>query len=180
MRLSIVAGARFDPDIDERKLSRAQTAELGDRLVHQVDRCRVAGDALERRKRRRELVEDRREPADGQHQGIAVGEEYARSIRPDSGRRFDVGKHVRKRARPEHLRLVHRTESAAVERAADRRLDDQIAALAGRPVERFVVLQDRIGQHDAITCRVRVFWLLFCIRRQGMQERSFRRPDVFA
>ena len=38
--------------------------------MHQVDRRGVAGDALERRKRRRELVEDRREPVDGQHHGV--------------------------------------------------------------------------------------------------------------
>ena len=47
------------------------------------------------------------------------------------------------------------TEGAAVERAAERRLDDPIAAFARRrPLERFVVPQDRMGQHDAITCRL--------------------------
>ena len=77
------SGARFDADINERKLFRAQTAELRDRLVHQVDRRGVAGDALERGKRRRQLVEDRC----GQSADSTRASPSARNMRGASGQR---------------------------------------------------------------------------------------------
>ena len=121
-------GAGFDAEVEQAELVLAQQGQLFGALPLDIAGCGIAGDARKARECNRQLAQDGEQMIGGQGQRIAIGEKDAVCIRPSGGGMADVGKDGFERALDIVLAAIHAAETALVEAAAQRGLDDEVFA----------------------------------------------------
>ncbi len=143
--------ARFRPDIGQRQPGVGKLAQLGHRLLAQVARQAVAGDAMHPRQMPADRAQHLEQAPRRQHQRIAVGEEDAADLGAEA---FPAAAYRLQRfgfiagAELFLRRRVHLAEGTTVPRAAVGDRQDQRIRLARRAKYRVDVADGKLAEHD--------------------------------